>query len=117
MESPIGARPGSAAHRLFVAAMIRGRPSGVRRRFCLAAFAGVGVAAAFGFRAAAQRFLCAAVADQPATTAGEGRRQIGQSTRYYWLMLAESHPTERLFGTLPVATGRRWAPRNQAARR
>jgi hypothetical protein len=33
--------------------MIRARPSGLRRRFFLAAFAGAGVAAA-------QRFLCAA---------------------------------------------------------
>ena len=36
----------SAAHRFFVAAMIRARPSGVRRRFFLAVFAGAGVAAA-----------------------------------------------------------------------
>ena len=43
----------AAAHRLFVAAMIRGRPSGIRRRFCLAACAGAGVAAAaLAFRAA-----------------------------------------------------------------
>jgi len=52
----------AAAHRLFVAVMIRARPSGLRRRFCLAAFAGAGVvaAAALAFRSAAQRFLCAA---------------------------------------------------------
>jgi hypothetical protein len=44
-----------------VAATIRARPSGLRRRFFLAAFAGTGVAAAtLGFRAAAQRFVCAA---------------------------------------------------------
>ena len=50
------------AHRFFVAAMIRARPSGLRRRFFLAAFAGAGVAApaALAFRAAAQRFFCAA---------------------------------------------------------
>jgi hypothetical protein len=35
----------TAAHRLFVAAMIRARPSGLRRRFFLLAFAGAGVAA------------------------------------------------------------------------
>ena len=50
------------AHRRFVAAMIRARPSGLRRRFFLAAFAGAGVAAAsvLALRAAAHRFLCAA---------------------------------------------------------
>src|ERR1035438_1776318 len=49
----------AAAHRRFVAAMIRARPSGIRRRFFLAAFAGAGgaVAACLAFRAAAQRFL------------------------------------------------------------
>ena len=52
----------NTAQRRFVAAMIRARPSGLRRRFFLAAFAGAGVAAgsALAFRAAAQRFLCAA---------------------------------------------------------
>jgi hypothetical protein len=50
----------TAADGLLVAAMIRARPSGIRRRFLLAAFAGAGVAAAFVFRAAAHRFLCAA---------------------------------------------------------
>jgi hypothetical protein len=42
----------SAAHRLFVAATIRARPSGLRRRFFLAAFADAGVAAgaALAFR-------------------------------------------------------------------
>jgi hypothetical protein len=52
----------TAAHRLFVAAMIRARPSGLRRRFFLLAFAGAGVAAAAtaAFRKAAERFLCAA---------------------------------------------------------
>jgi hypothetical protein len=43
----------SAAHLFFVAAMIRARPSGLRRRFFLAAFAGAGAAAAaLAFRAA-----------------------------------------------------------------
>jgi hypothetical protein len=44
----------SAAHRRFAAALIRARPSGVRRRFSLAAFAGAGggAAAALAFRAA-----------------------------------------------------------------
>jgi hypothetical protein len=50
----------SAAHRFLVAAMIRARPSGLKRRFFLAAFGGVASAAALGFRAAAHRFLCAA---------------------------------------------------------
>ena len=50
------------AQRFFVAAMIRARPSGLRRRFFLAAFAGAGaaVASALAFRAAAHRFVCAA---------------------------------------------------------
>jgi hypothetical protein len=52
----------SAAHRRFAAALIRARPSGVRRRFFLAAFAGAGAnaTAAVPLQAAAQRFLCAA---------------------------------------------------------
>jgi hypothetical protein len=50
----------TAAHRPFVAAMIRALPSGLRRGFFRAAIAGTGVAAAFGFRATAHRFLCAA---------------------------------------------------------
>ena len=49
-----------AAHSFFVAAMIRARPSGLRRRFFLAAVAGVG-GAAVGFRAAAHPLLCGAV--------------------------------------------------------
>jgi hypothetical protein len=41
--------------------MIRARPTGLRRRFFLAAFAGAGAAAAaLAFRRPAQRFLCAA---------------------------------------------------------
>jgi hypothetical protein len=52
-------RPGlAAAHRLFVAALIRARPSGVRRRFVLAVFAGAGVAAAFGFPGSPPLPLC-----------------------------------------------------------
>ncbi len=39
---------------------VRAPPPGLRRRFFPAAFAGTGVAAAATFRAAAQRFLCAA---------------------------------------------------------
>jgi hypothetical protein len=52
----------ATTHRLFVAAMIGDRPSGLGRRFFLAGFAGAGVAgaAASAFRTAAQRFLCAA---------------------------------------------------------
>jgi hypothetical protein len=41
--------------------MIRARPSGLRRRFFLAAFPGTDAAAAVAFRTAARRFLCAAV--------------------------------------------------------
>jgi hypothetical protein len=57
----------SAAQSFFVAAMIRVWPSGIRRRFFLAAVAGAVVAAAeaLAFRAAAQRFLCAAAMRRP----------------------------------------------------
>ena len=52
----------AAAQRFLAAAMIRARPSGLRRRFFLPAFAGAGAApaSALAFRAAAQRLLCAA---------------------------------------------------------
>jgi hypothetical protein len=50
----------AAAHRRLVAATIHARPSGLRLRFFLAAFAGSGVAAAVASRAAAHRFRCAA---------------------------------------------------------
>ena len=52
----------AAAQRRLVAAMIRARPSGLRRRFFFAGFATAGFTAssALAFRAAAQRFLCAA---------------------------------------------------------
>jgi hypothetical protein len=52
--------------------------------------------------------------------------RLVKDARYYWLLLAESHPTRRLFGAmvgriaaLPVAAGWRRAMtrRNQAARR
>src|ERR1035437_8761741 len=48
----------SAAHRLFVAAMIRARPSGLKWRFF--ALGGVAAASASAFRTAAHRFFCAA---------------------------------------------------------
>src|ERR1022692_4212645 len=38
------------------------------------------------------------VADEFAATAGENGRAIGEACPYYWLMLAESHLTRRLFG-------------------
>jgi hypothetical protein len=62
----------SAALRLLVPAVIRARPSGLRRSFFLAAFAGAGAAAgaALAFRAAAQRSLCAAAMRQRAAAAG-----------------------------------------------
>jgi hypothetical protein len=52
----------NAAQRFFVAAMIRSRPSGLRRRFFFSALAraGGGAGAALAFRVAAQRCLCAA---------------------------------------------------------
>src|SRR5208282_1370328 len=37
------------------------------------------------------------VADQLATAVGENRRTTHQHARYYWLLLAESHLTRRLF--------------------
>jgi hypothetical protein len=50
------------------------------------------------------------VLDQLAATVGEDRRH--KHARYYWLMLAESHLTRRLFGSmvrriaaLPMHTG------------
>ena len=67
----------NAARRVF-AAIIRARPSGLRRRFFLAAFAGAGVAAACGFREAALRFLCAA--DMRRRAAGLTMR-LGASSR------------------------------------
>jgi hypothetical protein len=39
------------------------------------------------------------VADEPAATAGEGRRTAGQNAGYYWLLLAEGHLTRR-FGAM-----------------
>ena len=52
------------------------------------------------------------VADQFAATVGEDRRQAGQARRHSWLLLAESHLTRRLFGSmvrrivvLPLPTG------------
>jgi hypothetical protein len=52
------------------------------------------------------------VSDQFAAAAGEDRGRLIKHARYYWLMLAESHLTRRLFGsmvrrigTLAVATG------------
>jgi hypothetical protein len=52
------------------------------------------------------------VVDEPAAAPGEDWWPIGQTCRYYWLLLAESHLTPRLFGAmggriaaLPVATG------------
>ena len=37
---------------------------------------------------------------QPATTAGGDPRQAGRHARCYWLMLAGSHLTFRLFGNM-----------------
>jgi hypothetical protein len=55
------------------------------------------------------------VVDEPAAAIGQDRG-ADQARRYYWLMLAESHLTRRLFGAmvrriaaLPVATGSRRA--------
>jgi len=52
------------------------------------------------------------VVDEPAAAIGEDGGPTGQARRYYWLILAESHLTRRLFGSmvwrigaLPVATG------------
>ena len=52
------------------------------------------------------------VAQQLAATAGENRGPSDKHARYYWLLLAESHLTRRLFGgmlqrivTLPVPAG------------
>jgi hypothetical protein len=39
------------------------------------------------------------VVDQSAATAGEDGRLI-KHARYYWLLLAESHLTRRLFGSM-----------------
>lgn len=54
----------AAAQRFLAASTIRARPSGLRRRFLLPAFAGAGAGAApapaLAFRADAQRRLCAA---------------------------------------------------------
>ena len=40
------------------------------------------------------------VADQLATTVGETGGRLVKHARYYWLMLAESHLTRRLFGSM-----------------
>ena len=52
------------------------------------------------------------VVDQPAAASRQDRRALGEHARYYWLLLAESHLTRRLFGAmlqriwaLPVPTG------------
>ena len=65
----------AVAQRRLVAAMIRARPSGLRRRFFFAGFATAGFTAssALAFRAAAQRFLCAAAIR---------RRAVAPSTRF-----------------------------------
>jgi hypothetical protein len=52
------------------------------------------------------------VADELAAGVGEDRWATGEARAYYWLLLAEGHLTQRLFGNivrriaaLPVATG------------
>jgi len=40
------------------------------------------------------------VADQPAAAVGENRRTTIKHARYYWLLLAESHLTRRLFADM-----------------
>ena len=52
------------------------------------------------------------VTDQPAASPGEDRGRLVKHARYYWLLLAESHLTRRLFAgmlrkiaTLPVPAG------------
>jgi hypothetical protein len=52
------------------------------------------------------------VANQLAAAVGENRGRLLKQSRYYWLLLAESHLTRRLFGgtlqrivTLPVPAG------------
>jgi hypothetical protein len=52
------------------------------------------------------------VADQLAAAAGEDGRPAGETCLYYWLLLAEGHPTRRLFRamlrrieSLPLPTG------------
>ena len=52
------------------------------------------------------------VVDEPAAALGEDGGRLVKHARYYWLLLAESHLTRRLFGAmvgritaLPVATG------------
>src|ERR1039457_7528804 len=64
----------TAAHRFRVAAIIRARPSGLRRRSFLSAFAGAGVVAssALAFLAAVHRFLSAAATRLRAAAPGAG---------------------------------------------
>ena len=52
------------------------------------------------------------VADHLAATVGQDRRRLIKHARYYWLLLAESHLTRRLFAgmlakiaMLPSPTG------------
>jgi hypothetical protein len=52
------------------------------------------------------------VVDQFAATVGEDRGRLVKHARYYWLLLAESHLTKRLFAgmvrrmeALPVPAG------------
>lgn len=40
------------------------------------------------------------VADQFAAAIGEDGRPVVKHARYYWLLLAESHLTRRLFGSM-----------------
>ena len=40
------------------------------------------------------------VVDQFATTVGEDLCRLVKHSRYYWLLLAESHLTRRLFGSM-----------------
>jgi hypothetical protein len=40
------------------------------------------------------------VTDQPAAAVGEDRWAAGEAYPYYWLLLAESHLTLRLFGSM-----------------
>jgi hypothetical protein len=40
------------------------------------------------------------VVDQFATTVGEDLGRLVKHSRYYWLLLAESHLTRRLFGSM-----------------
>ena len=95
-SSPAPAAAGAAPTRLFVAATIRARPSGLRRRFFLAAFAGAGVAvaAALAFRAAAQRFLCAGAAVRKAKAAGKPAIRKKATRAYAVRQQREKHSGE-----------------------